>query len=483
MAGYCAAGSAATPERRGDDAVAADPTQEAPLQRRHFLGTTAALGGLGLLAACAPGSDGGAGGEGGGPAADEVTTDIAGLGEVTLVVWDQEVRGAQNDAIEALITRFQEQYPNVTVDRHAQSNDDLQQQTGLALSGNDVPDVLQVNNARGDMGAFVADGLLTDLSGYAEAYGWEDRFSDSVLAKMRYSADGVTFGEGALYGLAQTGEICGIYYSQKKLDALGLEAPTTWDELFALVDAAKEAGEQPIVLGNLDQWPALHIFGPLQANFVPAEEIVTLGMGNAGADWTSEQNVAALTQLAEWGTSGAMGDSPNGLAYDDAWPLYAEGTGVLLIGGSWLAPDMEAVMGEDLRFMAPPPGVDGTVATTGGTGIPFSIPAAAANPDVAAAFIDYITSDEAMELIAEAGGMPVNRAAELAPDSGVNKDIYEAFDAVSTEGTLLPYLDYATPSFADTGGATLQEVIGGQTDPQAAAEALQEDYGAFTEES
>ena len=450
------------------------------MRRRHFLGTTAALGGLGLLAACAPGSDSD-GGDASAPAAEEVETDIASLGEVTLTVWDQEVRGAQNDAIEALIEAFEKEYPNVTVDRVSQSFDDLQQQTGLALSGNDVPDVLQVNNARGDMGTYVADSLLTDLTGYAEAYGWTDRFAPSVLSKMMYSADGVTFGEGSLYGLPQTGEICGIYYSQKKLDDLGLEAPGTWDEVFSLVEAAQEAGEQPIMLGNLDQWPALHVFGPLQAHFVPAEEIVTLGMGNAGADWTGQENVDALAQLAEWGTSGAMGDSPNGLAYDDAWPLYAEGTGVLLIGGSWLAPDMEAVMGEDLRFMAPPPGADGTVATTGGTGIPFSIPAAAENRDVAAAYIDFLTSDEAMQLIADNGGMPVNRTAELAPDSGVNKDVYEAFDAVSTDGTLLPYLDYATPSFADTAGATLQEVIGGQTEPEAAAEALQEDYGEFTE--
>ena len=450
------------------------------MRRRHFLGTTAALGGLGLLAACAPGSDSD-GGDASAPVAEEVETDIASLGEVTLTVWDQEVRGAQNDAIEALIEAFEKEYPNVTVDRVSQSFDDLQQQTGLALSGNDVPDVLQVNNARGDMGTYVADSLLTDLTGYAEAYGWTDRFAPSVLSKMMYSADGVTFGEGSLYGLPQTGEICGIYYSQKKLDDLGLEAPTTWDELFSLVEAAQEAGEQPIMLGNLDQWPALHVFGPLQAHFVPAEEIVTLGMGNAGADWTSQENVDALAQLAEWGTSGAMGEAPNGLAYDDAWPLYAEGTGVLLIGGSWLAPDMEAVMGEDLRFMAPPPGADGTVATTGGTGIPFSIPAAAENKDVAAAYIDFLTSDEAMQLIADNGGMPVNRTAELAPDSGVNKDVYEAFDAVSTDGTMLPYLDYATPSFADTAGATLQEVIGGQTEPEAAAEALQEDYGEFTE--
>lgn len=454
------------------------------MRRRNFLGTTAAIGGLGLLAACAPGSDGGDGGGGApAPAADEVDTDVAALGDLTLVMWDQEVRGAQNDAIEALLGAFQEKYPNVTVDRNSQSFDDLQQQTGLALSGNDVPDVLQVNNARGDMGAFVADGLLTDLSGYAEAYGWKDRFAPSVLAKMSYSEDGVTFGEGNLYGLAQTGEVCGIFYSQKKLDALGVQPPTSWDEVFSLVEAAAAAGEQPIMLGNLDQWPALHVFGPLQAHYVEAETIVTLGMGNAGADWTSEENLAALTQFGEWGSSGALGESPNGLAYDDAWPLFTQGSGVLLIGGSWLGPDMEAVMGEDLRFMAPPPGVDGKLATTGGTGIPFAIPAAAKNPAAAAAFIDFITSDEAMAMIAENGGMPVNRTAELAPESGVNKDIFEAFDAVSTEGTLLPYLDYATPSFADTAGATLQELIGGQTDAAGAAEALQKDYAAFTEGS
>src|SRR5690625_4285366 len=104
-------------------------------------------------------------------------------------------------------------------------------------------------------------------------------------------------------------------------------------------------------------------------------------------------------------------------------------------------------------------------------------------PFSAISSIDYITSDDLMELIAENGGMPVNNTADLAPDSGVNKDIYEAFDAVSTEGTLLPYLDYATPSFADTAGAALQEVIGGQTEPAAAAEALQEDYGEFTEDA
>src|SRR5690625_4486432 len=100
---------------------------------------------------------------------------------------------------------------------------------------------------------------------------------------MRYSDDGVTFGEGSLFGLAQTGEICGIYFSQAKLDELGLEPPSTWEEVFELVEAATEADEQAIMLGNLDQWTALHVFRPLKAHFVDYELIVTLRIDDAAA--------------------------------------------------------------------------------------------------------------------------------------------------------------------------------------------------------
>lgn len=451
------------------------------MRRRTFLGTTAALGSAAALAACAPGSDSSSSG-GAAPSADKVQTDPAKLGDVTLTVWDQEVRGSQNDAIEALIAEFGKKYPNITVKRNKQSFDDLQKQTGLALSGNDVPDVLQVNNARGDMGMYVKAGQLTDLSGYATAYGWEDRFPASVLAKTRYSTDAVTFGEGPLWGVPQTGEVVGIFWSAKKLQKVGATEPTSWEDVFALVEKAAGAGEQPIMLGNLDKWPGLHVFGPLQAHFVGAEEITKLAMGNKGASWTDDANLEALGKLAEWGKSGALGTSPNGLDYDAAWADFTKGTGVLLIGGSWLGTDMEKVMGEDLRFMAPPPGVDGKLATTGGTGIPFAIPAKAKNRDAAAAYIDFLTSEKAMELIAKNGGMPVLKTAELAPDEGVGKDIFEAFAKVSTEGALLPYLDYATPSFSDTAGGAIQEVIGGQKDAKAAAEALEKDYAEFTKQ-
>ena len=339
---------------------------------------------------------------------------------------------------------------------------------------------MQVNNARADMGQFVKAGQLTDMSPFAAAYGWEDRFPASVLSKVRYSTDAKTFGEGNLYGLPQTGEIVGIFYSQKKLDALGIKAPTTWDEYFSALDAALAKGEQPMVLGNVDKWPALHVFGPLQAKYVAPEEVVKLGMGNAGASWTDEPNKAAMQQFADWGAKKYFGGSPNGTDYDAAWNDFTKGTGVFLPGGSWLGTDMEAVMGEDLHFIAPPPAVDGKLATTGGTGIPFSIPAKAKQVEAAAAYIDFITTPDAMKLIAENGGFPVLDTAALAPEKGVQKEIFEAFDKVSQEGTLLPYLDYATPSFSDTAGQGLQEVLGAQRTPDEVLADFEADYSKFT---
>lgn len=445
-----------------------------PFTRRTFILASAA--GLTALSGCAPGEAV--------PTATSTaatgTVDPSTLGDITLTVWDQEVRGSQNDALVALNKAFETAYPNITIDRTSQSFDDLKAQVALALSGNDVPDVVQVNNARGDMGQFVKAGQLVDLSPYAKAYGWDQRFPVSVLAKMRYSADATTFGDGNLYGLPQTGEIVGIFYSQKKLDDLGVTPPTTWDEYFAILDQALAADELPMVLGNIDKWPAIHVFGPLQAHTVAPAEIVTLGMGNPGATWLDDGNTAAMTRFADWGTQGYFGSSPNGTDYDAAWTDFTKGTGVFLPGGSWLGTDMEAAMGDDLHFMAPPPAMDGSLATTGGTGIPFSIPTKAAHQEAAVAYIDFITSDDAMAIIAENGGFPVLNTAALAPASGVQKEIFDAFNTVSSTGTLLPYLDYATPTFSDTAGQGLQEAIGGQRTPEQVLEDFEADYADFT---
>jgi raffinose/stachyose/melibiose transport system substrate-binding protein len=427
------------------------------------------------LAACAPGT-GGATAPDAGDA--DISTDISGVDDMTLTVWDQEVRGGQNEQMEQLNAAFEEKYPNITIERNSQSFEDLGTTLRLALTDNEAPDVVQANNGRNSMGSFVEAGQLRALDDYAEAYGWTDRFSENVLQYSTYGEDGTVFGEGKLYGLPQVGEVVGVFYAKSKLEGLGLEVPETWSDFTTALEAASEDGPA-LQLGNIDQWPAGHVFGPIQGQHVDSEEITALGLGNEGASWTTPENADAAAELQDWIESGYFNDGVNGTDYDAAWQAFGAGEGTFLMGGSWLAADLEDVMGEDVGFFAPSR-EDGTIATTGGTGLPFAITSAAENTDVAAAYIDFITSDEAMDVLAETGNLPVNRTAELAPADGVLADVFTVFGEVTESGDLLPYLDYATPTFGDTLGQSLQDLIDGRVDPEAFTEQLETDYAGFT---
>ena len=85
-----------------------------------------------LLAGCGGDDDDEAGATTGATAAEEAT-DPAELGDVTLVVWDQEVRGGQAEAIKKLNQQFQQKYPNITLKRTAKSFTDLQATLKLQL--------------------------------------------------------------------------------------------------------------------------------------------------------------------------------------------------------------------------------------------------------------------------------------------------------------------------------------------------------------
>ncbi len=426
-------------------------------------------------AACAPGQEGGAGTE---TSADDVTTDISQVGEVTLTVWDQEVRGGQAKQIAALNEAFTEKYPNVTIDRTKRSFSDLQRTLRNAITSKDAPDVVQANNGRTDMGAFVENGLLQSLDGYAEAYGWAERFPESVRSLASYSDDGSTFGEGNLYGLAQVGELVGVFYNKSKLADLGLEVPETTADFEAALEAASEAGELPIQFGNLEGWPGIHDYGFVHNQFVPREDIRNLGFGREGASWTSEANREAATAFTDWVESGYFTPEFNGVGYDPAWQDFAKGEGVFLVAGTWLQADLDDAMGDDVGFFLPPVGETGERAVTGGTGLPFSVTEASDNADVAAAYIDFITSDEAMQMIQDAGNLPVVGGSAESTD-GVAADVLSAWSTAGEEDALVPYLDYATPDFYDLITAQVQKLGNGSVSEEEYLQTLEDEYTSF----
>jgi raffinose/stachyose/melibiose transport system substrate-binding protein len=446
---------------------------------RIAVGLAAALGIVAAAAACAPGSD--APNPAGQDQNRTVQTDASKLGNVTLTVWDQEVRGGQDEQMKKLNEAFHQKYPNITINRVSRSFDDLNTTLRLALSGNDAPDVVEANNARATMGQFVKAGQLISLEPWAKAYGWTDRYSGSVLQGARYTSDGKTFGEGNLYGLPQVGEVVGVFYNKSKLTELGLQAPKSWADFEAALAAAKQHGQIPLQLGNLDKWPAIHVFGTIQDQYVKADTVADLAFGRKGASWNTPENTKAAEELVKWVDSGYFNNSPNGTDYDKAWQNFAAGQGVFLIGGSWLGADLGSAMKDKVGFLAPPPGDSGKIAATGGTGLPFAITNKAKSPDAAAAYINFITNSDAMKTLTATGNLPVVETGDQQAAPGVQTDLFAAFASVSKADGLRPYLDYATPTMGDTLGAALQDLIAKRATPQQFLQKIQDDYGKFVD--
>lgn len=452
--------------------------------RRSIVAVVAAAGLVGLTA-CAPGSSpstasSSASGSGGSSAASAVKTNAAELGDVTLTVWDQEVRGGGKAQIEKLNAAFQAKYPNIKIKRTSRSFDDLVKTVRLALSGATPPDVVQINNTRADMGSYVKAGQLLPLDPYLSAYGWDKRYGTAIRAVTSYSPDGKTFGSGNLYGLPQVGEVVGVFYNKKKLSTLGINAPQNWADFEKALETAKGKGETPLMLGNVDKWPAVHVFGAIQAQQVPLDTIRTLAFGNKGASWTTPENTAALQTLGTWVDKGYFNNGFNGQGYDPAWQAFSKGTGVFLIAGTWLQADLYAAMKADVGFMAPPAPAGKTVAATGASGQPWTITAKSKNADAAAAYIDFITNADAMKTIAETENLPVvDTAAQKAPNA-LGQDVFTVFDQVNKANGLVPYLDWATPTMGDTIGSALQDFMAKKANVDQTLEKLEADYSAFS---
>jgi raffinose/stachyose/melibiose transport system substrate-binding protein len=435
------------------------------------------------LAAAGCGASPGGDGEDTGRKAEEAREsskriDVAKAGEVTLTVWDQEVRGGQRRQIERLNKAFQERYPNVTIKRVAKSFEDLNTTLKLAVSGDKAPDVVQANQGRPVMGQLVKGGLLRPLDAYAEAYGWADRYSKVLLDLNRFSDDAAEFGSGGLYGLSQMGEIVGVFYNREQVP----EPPATFEEFEAQLEQAKADGDVPIAFGNLDGWPGIHEFETVQAQFAEPDAVRDFVFAREGATFASPENERAAATIQGWAEKGYFTPDFNGTGYDPAWQQFTRGKGRFLIAGTWLTADLADAMGDKVGFMLmPPPEERAAPVSLGGESLPFAITSKSQNPDVAAAYIDFLTNADAGRVLAETGNLPAMET-DAQATGALAQEVQEAWFTLAEEEGMIPYLDYATPSFYDEITGAIQRLLAGKLEPGEFTRDVQDGYAKFTEQ-
>ncbi|WP_213814269.1 ABC transporter substrate-binding protein [Glaciihabitans sp. dw_435] len=425
------------------------------------------------LSACAPG-----GSTSPTASAGPVSDDVAGAGNVTLTVWDQNTDPGINEAQEALNAGFSKKYPNVKINRVTQSFADLKTTLKLALSGDNPPDVIQANQGYPDMGAFVEAGLIRPLNAYDELYKWSSYYPESLLKINSFSADGSTWQGDNLYGVSQTGEVVGIYYNKKILSQLGVEAPTSLADFDADMAKAKTAGIQPMSYGDIEKSPGIHLFGVVQAALAGADTVNSLVTGASGA-WTDDVSVKAAETIQGWSDKGYIAKGANGVSRDDALADFTAGKSAFYIVGTWKQAAISEALGADAGFTTLNPEGSDTPVTTGGEGLAWAVTTGTKNPDVAAAYLDYINDAASAQTFIDEKSLPSVIPADFTPAAGLESDVFNTYKTVTESGGLVPYLDYATPTFYDTLTAAVQQLTDDQVTPKAFTEILQKDYSAF----
>jgi raffinose/stachyose/melibiose transport system substrate-binding protein len=408
------------------------------------------------------------------------TTGVANDGPITLTIWDQE-SGQVSRIWDQLNAAFEQQYPNVTVKRVKRDFNELKTLLRLAMSGPHPPDVVEVNQGWPDMGQLVKAGLLLPLDNYAEAYGWTDRVSPNVLSVSRWSPDGKEFGTGELFGYTTMGEIVGVYYNKEHLADLGIDVPTTFDEFEHDLAVAKQAGMIPIQFGNNDAFPGIHEYAVVQDQMASVEALSNFIFGNGDASFDTAANLRAATTLQDWADKGYFTPGFGGEGYQTAVNDFAKGDGLFTITGNWIVADLGADNSDFGFFALPPLEEGGQPVSTGGAGFPLAISAGSKNPDAAAAYIDWMTSDNASDLLLETGQIPLrNGASTSAVEPGtVLADVVNTARTVSEANGIVPYEDWATPTFYDTLTAAIQELMADRITPREFVDKVEADYRDF----
>ena len=425
-----------------------------------------------LLVGCgAPGSDS-AQNKAKPKAAVAAKPDVSKAGNVTLTVWDQEVRGGQRKQIAELNKQFQAKYPNVKIKRVAKSFEDLQKTLKLAVSGPDAPDVVQANQGRRMMGELVKARLLRPIGDYAKVYGWEQRYSPLLLDLNRFSADGRQFGSGDLYGISQMGEIVGVYYNKR----LVRDPPSTLADFERSLAEQKAKGKPPIRFGNLEGWPGIHEFESVLGQTADKQKIRDFVFAKPGASFDTPEFRAAAAKITGWVKQGYFNKGFNGTGYDPAWQAFGKGESPYLIAGTWVTADVVDLLGAgNVGFMLMPGADPAKPVSLGGESLPFGITSSAKNPDVAAAYIDFLTDANAAKVLTDTDNLAAMKGAP-APSGGASADVAAAWQKLNDADGVIPYLDYATPSFYDEISAAIQDLLGGKQDPAQFTKGVQEKF-------
>jgi multiple sugar transport system substrate-binding protein len=357
-------------------------------------------------------------------------------GELVILQWLGGSEGAMWTRLEE---DFTERNPGVSIREVGLTvQGDARGPMRTALLGGERVDLI-INTWPAFRAELADAGIITPIDDIWTAQNWDEDLGASWKALSQTG--------GVTYGVTYTfGDRSGIWYKTSHLEEAGVEPPQTWEEFLAAIEALKGAGYATPVAMPAKYWAHGEWFENLLLRVGGVEAASKLA--SREIPWTDEVVKQTLRKYAEMLNAGCCGTPEQMFAGDwdyAADQIFTADNANFLLIGMWMngraINEYGLEEGADyslFQFPALGMGHDDTASVDAKEVV---LTANSANPDAAVAFMDYLLSPEATEILAEYGyASPSNNAdtSLLGPVQQVATAAVAESDVQFVLGDLLP---------------------------------------------
>lgn len=373
----------------------------------------------------------------------------------------------RQEAVEPIVEAFNAANPDIVVTPSFYDTDGIKDACKVAASSDTLPSMWF--NWGGSLGQFYVDNDKTyDLTEYAQANGWNEKFSAGALSLC-------TLG-GELCGYPTSYNVLGVYYNKTIFEDLGIEVPTTFEEFEAILPTIKEAGYFPMETGGLYGWHTMRWLELIIEHFAGAELHDELQAFTTS--WDCEAVTQAFTKYKEWVDAGYF---PDGFLTADPNNTYMNmgmSISAMCLEGQWY--DGSLIQNEiDINNFGTFafPSVDSDRMSAFAEMTQFNANLTDEELEACVAFTDYYYSDEVVEQYSAYYNLPLPKEGATAPEEQIN--VMGMIETSNTNGTFT-ITDQAMPTeVADVLFSCQDAVALGQMAPEEAGPAIQAAIEAY----
>lgn len=319
-------------------------------------------------------------------------------GELVVLQW---LGGSEGEMWKKLEEGFVANNPGVTVREVALTvQGDARGPMRTALLGGEQVDLI-INTWPAFRAELADAGVIAPIDDIWGEHGWDSALDASW--KTLSQTGGVTYGVTYTYG-----DRSGIWYKTSQLEKAGVVPPKTWDEFLAAIETLKGAGYATPIAMPAKYWAHGEWFETLLLRTGGVEAAAKLAAHEI--PWTDDVVKATLTKYAELLNAGCCGSPEQMFAGDwdyAADQIFTADTANFLLMGMW-------VNGRAINDYGMKEGVDYSLFQFPALGLGFDdtasvdakevlLTANSANPETATAFMEYLLSADATNILAEFG--------------------------------------------------------------------------------